>query len=104
MAALCVRNPSSAGGTFQGDVSTGATLDNLSNMGVPIPEGGASVSSSSAVPVMVDSLTVYNRAKAYHDSKLCNVLFTREAHRRWNGKGANGGVLVASASEPSIPA
>mmetsp|Transcript_61920 Transcript_61920/g.110091 ORF Transcript_61920/g.110091 Transcript_61920/m.110091 type:complete len:153 (+) Transcript_61920:3-461(+) len=32
---------------------------------------------------MVDGAAVYNGAKAYHDSKLCNVLFMREAHRRW---------------------
>ena len=34
----------------------------------------------------------YNGAKAYHDSKLCNVLFAREADRRWGA----GGVSVRS--------
>ena len=32
---------------------------------------------------MVDGATVFSGAKAYHDSKLRNVLFAREAHRRW---------------------
>jgi len=67
-----VHDPESAGGTVQGDPATGATLGDLSGLGAR--EGGS---------VMVDGATSFGGAKAYHDSKLCNVLFAREASRRW---------------------
>ena len=66
-----VHDPKSPGGTVQGDASTGATLGDLSGLGA---RSGA---------VMVDGATTYGGAKAYHDSKLCNVLFAREASCRW---------------------
>eukprot|EP00316_Scyphosphaera_apsteinii_P023657 CAMPEP_0119336224 /NCGR_PEP_ID=MMETSP1333-20130426/91356_1 /TAXON_ID=418940 /ORGANISM="Scyphosphaera apsteinii, Strain RCC1455" /LENGTH=333 /DNA_ID=CAMNT_0007346981 /DNA_START=45 /DNA_END=1046 /DNA_ORIENTATION=+ len=68
-----VHDPESPGGTVQGDPATGATLGDLSGLG------------ASSGAVMVDGATVYGPAKAYHDSKLCNVLFAREASRRWAG-------------------
>ena len=68
-----VHDPDSPGGTVQGDPATGATLGDLSGLGAQ-DEGGA---------VMVDGARAYGAAKAYHDSKLCNVCFAREAHRRW---------------------
>ena len=70
-----VHDPESPGGTVQGDPATGATLGDLSGLGA-CDVGG---------PVMVDGATTYGGAKAYHDSKLCNVLFAREAARKWAG-------------------
>jgi len=67
-----VHDPESPGGTVQGDPATGATLGDLSGLG-----------ERSGAAVMADGTTVYGGAKAYHDSKLCNVLFAREASRRW---------------------
>lgn len=69
--ASSVHDPESAGGTVGGDPSTGATLGDLSGLGA-VPDAA-----------MVDGAAAFNGAKAYHDSKLCNVLFMREAHRRW---------------------
>ena len=76
-----VHDPESPGGTVGGDPATGATLGDLSGLGAVA--GGA---------VMADGAMAYNGAKAYHDSKLCNVLFAREADRRWRA----GGVSVRS--------
>jgi protochlorophyllide reductase len=73
-----VHDPESPGGTVAGDPATGATLGDLSGLGAVA--GGA---------VMADGAMTYNGAKAYHDSKLCNVLFAREADRRWGAAGVS---------------
>ncbi len=71
-----VHDPSSPGGTVQGDPATGATLGDMSGLGAVA--GG---------PPMANGAKDFNGAKAYHDSKLCNVLFSREASRRWGSIG-----------------
>ena len=65
-----VHDPESPGGLVQNDPATGATLGDLSGLaaGAAMADGGA-----------------YTGAKAYHDSKLMNVLFCNEASKRWSG-------------------
>ena len=60
-----VHDPASPGGTVQGDPTTGATLGTLSGLRANSRQ-------------MADGAAQFNGAKAYHDSKLANVLFMRE--------------------------
>jgi protochlorophyllide reductase len=66
-----VHDPSSPGGS----VGPGASLGSLSGL-------------RDRSFVMVDGSSVYDADKAYKDSKLCNVLFTRELARRLAASGS----------------
>ena len=70
-----VHDPESPGGAVGG--KDGATLGDLSGLGVNLksnPQG----------PTMPDGVVDYNGSKVYKDSKLCNVLFSREALKRFD--------------------
>jgi light-dependent protochlorophyllide reductase len=72
--ASSVHDPEGPGGAVGGE--GGATVGDLSGLGVRLdtnPEG----------PTMPDGSVEYNGGKIYKDSKLCNVLFCREAVKRW---------------------
>eukprot|EP00629_Pelagomonadales_sp_RCC1024_P017814 CAMPEP_0119269676 /NCGR_PEP_ID=MMETSP1329-20130426/6989_1 /TAXON_ID=114041 /ORGANISM="Genus nov. species nov., Strain RCC1024" /LENGTH=317 /DNA_ID=CAMNT_0007269677 /DNA_START=273 /DNA_END=1222 /DNA_ORIENTATION=- len=68
--ASSVHDPEQPGGAVGG--KGGATLGDLSGLGRLEPGG----------PTMVDGAADYDGGKVYKDSKLCNVLFAREALRR----------------------
>ena len=71
--ASSVHDPQGAGGSSQG---VAATLGNLSGFGVNLiknPNG----------PTMVNGSVVFNGMKCYKDSKLCNILFVKEAVKRF---------------------
>ncbi len=70
-----VHDPEQPGGAVRGE--SGASLGSLSGLG-DTSEGGAT---------MVDGALTYDGSKVYKDSKLCNVLFYREAQRRWGRSG-----------------
>lgn len=83
--ASSVHDPESPGGAVRpGD---GATLGDLSGLGVDLRRAAADTAGAggAALPTMVDGSATYNGAKVYNDSKLCNVLFAREARRRMTG-------------------
>jgi protochlorophyllide reductase len=72
--ASSVHDPEAPGGAVGG--KGGATLGDMSGIGVRLdtnPDG----------PTMPDGSIEYNGGKVYMDSKLCNVLFCREAVKRW---------------------
>jgi len=72
--ASSVHDPEGAGGAVGG--KGGATLGDLSGFGIRLntnPDG----------PTMPDGSFEYDGGKVYKDSKLCNLLFCREALKRW---------------------
>lgn len=77
--ASSVHDPDLPGGTING--KSGATLGDLSGLGYKL-----SSSSDTSGPTMVDGSKEYDGTKVYNDSKLCNVLFCREAMKRWGDK------------------
>mmetsp|Transcript_10440 Transcript_10440/g.30683 ORF Transcript_10440/g.30683 Transcript_10440/m.30683 type:complete len:347 (-) Transcript_10440:95-1135(-) len=91
--ASSVHDPEAPGGTVKGE--GGATLGDLSGLGVRLDRtpGGAT---------MADGAEKYDGGKVYNDSKLCNVLFCREALKRW-GNGGGGKIAVRSFNPGFIP-
>jgi light-dependent protochlorophyllide reductase len=88
--ASSVHDPDSPGGAVGG--KGGATLGDLSGLGYPLdtdPNG----------PTMVDGAIEYDGGKVYKDSKLCNILFCREAQNRWAGDG----IAIRSLNPGFIP-
>ena len=86
-----MHDPEQPGGNVRGE--GGATLGDLSGLGAKLADGRAAT--------MPDGAVEYDGSKVYKDSKLCNVLFAREAHRRWAG---DGGVTLRSFNPGFIPA
>ena len=86
--ASSVHDPEQPGGAVGG--SGGATLGDLSGFGCK--EGEAAV--------MPDGATEYDGGKVYKDSKLANMLFCREAQKRWGSSG----LAVRSFNPGFIPA
>ena len=81
-----VHDPDQPGGAVGG--KGGATLGDLSGFGNTALNG----------PTMADGALEYDGSKVYKDSKLCNVLFCREAVKRWGDK-----VKIRSFSPGFIP-
>jgi len=103
--ASSVHDPEAPGGRTGGD-DIGATLGDLSGLGVILE--GADGGENGSFPTMVDGSIGYLGGKVYKDSKLCNVLFSREANRRWGGNGSEGeeggdGISVRSFNPGFIP-
>ena len=79
--ASSVHDPDSPGGA-QGET---ATLGDLQGFEKAVMSGGGTKQFD-----MVDGMP-FNADKAYKDSKLCNILFTRELQRRLDGASADSG-------------
>mmetsp|Transcript_27774 Transcript_27774/g.65196 ORF Transcript_27774/g.65196 Transcript_27774/m.65196 type:complete len:360 (-) Transcript_27774:120-1199(-) len=94
--ASSVHDPEGPGGAVNG--KDGATLGDLSGLGINLSAtkdgGGAS---------MVDGTVEYNGSKVYKDSKLCNILFCREAVKRWGTGDDNNKISVRSFNPGFIP-
>jgi len=71
--ASSVHDPNQPGGAVGG--KDGATLGDLRGLKKTNPGPGGAA--------MVDGAAEYDGGKVYKDSKLCNVLFAREAKKRW---------------------
>lgn len=85
--ASSVHDPDQPGGAVNG--KSGATLGDLSGF-----------AATSGPMVMCDGATEYDGSKVYKDSKLCNMLFCREAQKRW---GETGLLSIVSFSPGFIP-
>jgi len=83
--ASSVHDPEGPGGAVGG--KGGATLGDLSGLGINLlnPDDGL----PQLRPTMVDGSIPYDGGKVYKDSKLCNVLFVKEAAKRWGSSSTN---------------
>jgi light-dependent protochlorophyllide reductase len=81
--ASSVHDPDGPGGAVGG--KGGATLGDLSGLGINLANNNNN--NSDEQPTMPDGSITYDGGKIYKDSKLCNILFMREAVKRWGGNG-----------------
>ena len=79
--ASSVHDPEGPGGAVGG--KGGATLGDLSGLGINLTTDKKN--NSEELPTMPDGSITYDGGKIYKDSKLCNLLFMREAVKRWGG-------------------
>lgn len=77
--ASSVHDPEGPGGAVGG--KGGATLGDLSGFGIRLIDD-----SEGNLATMPDGVLTYDGGKIYKDSKLCNVLFCREAYKKWGEK------------------
>ena len=84
--ASSVHDPEGPGGAVGG--KGGATLGDLSGLGINLTTDKKN--NSEEPPTMPDGSITYDGGKIYKDSKLCNLLFMREAVKRWGGNNGNG--------------
>jgi len=94
--ASSVHDPEAPGGAVGG--KGGATLGDLSGFGIRLdqtPNG----------PTMPDGVVDYDGGKIYKDSKLCNVLFSRQAQKLWgsNSIGNAKSISIRSFNPGFIP-
>jgi len=76
--ASSVHDPEGPGGAVGG--KGGATLGDLSGLGINLLDPELPPLQR---PTMVDGSIPYDGGKVYKDSKLCNILFMKEAVKRW---------------------
>eukprot|EP00550_Attheya_septentrionalis_P002125 CAMPEP_0198290808 /NCGR_PEP_ID=MMETSP1449-20131203/8539_1 /TAXON_ID=420275 /ORGANISM="Attheya septentrionalis, Strain CCMP2084" /LENGTH=326 /DNA_ID=CAMNT_0043989357 /DNA_START=47 /DNA_END=1027 /DNA_ORIENTATION=+ len=93
--ASSIHDPKAPGGNIGG--INGATLGDLSGLGIRLDREPNN--DTETLPVMIDGSMEYSGTKVYKDSKLCNILFCREALKRWGGVG----IKVRSFSPGFIP-
>ncbi|OEU13121.1 NAD(P)-binding protein [Fragilariopsis cylindrus CCMP1102] len=103
--ASSVHDPEGPGGAVGG--KGGATLGDLSGLGINLTDKNKN--NSADAPTMPDGSITYDGGKIYKDSKLCNLLFMREAVKRWGGNNGNGndndedGLTILSFNPGFIP-
>jgi len=79
--ASSVHDPEGPGGAVGG--KGGATLGDLSGLGINLRDPDGLSQQQLKRPTMVDGSIPYDGGKVYKDSKLCNILFMKEAVKRW---------------------
>jgi len=94
--ASSVHDPEGPGGAVGG--KGGATLGDLSGLGMNLKSN----TNSNSLPTMVDGSITYDGGKVYKDSKLCNVLFVKEAVKRWGSSDDDGKNLSILSFNPGF--